>query len=199
MNRIQKHITKSLLAGFVAILPIGGLMLTVGYLEATISSSGISNMPFYFPGLGLFVSIVFIYMIGLAVTTFIGRWIWSRIDKLLHRLPSLGPLYQTLKQILGYGDGEEAVFQEVVLVPNKDIAAEELGLVTNQISDESGNIKLVIFIPGAPNPASGRLLVMDPASIKRISMSVNETLKALVSMGKTDISLIEKVKNKESE
>ena len=47
-------------------------------------------------------------------------------------------------------------FQEVVLVPNKDIAAEELGLVTNQISDESGNIKLVIFIPGAPNPASGR-------------------------------------------
>ena len=127
-------------------------------------------------------------MIGLAVTTFIGKWIWSRIDKLLHRLPTLGRLYQTLKQILGYGDGEEAVFQEVVLVPNKDIAAEELGLVTNKITDENGNIKLVIFIPGAPNPTSGRLLIMDSGSVKRISMPVNETLKTLVSMGKTDIS-----------
>ena len=188
MNRIQKHITKSLLAGFVAILPIGGLVLTVGYLESTISSSGLSSMPFYFPGLGLLVSFVFIYLIGLAVTTFIGKWIWSRIDKLLHRLPTLGRLYQTLKQILGYGDGEEAVFQEVVLVPNKDIAAEELGLVTNKITDENGNIKLVIFIPGAPNPTSGRLLIMDSGSVKRISMPVNETLKTLVSMGKTDIS-----------
>jgi uncharacterized membrane protein len=189
MNRIQKHITSSLLAGFVALLPIGGLVLTVGYLEATISSSGLSNMPFYFPGLGLIVSILFIYLIGLAVTTFIGRWIWSRIDKLLYKMPTLGRLYETLKQILGYGEGKEAIFHEAVLVPNKDIAAEELGLITNKLTDEEGNSKLVVFIPGAPNPTSGRLLIMDPDSVKRLSMPVNETLKALVSMGKTDINL----------
>ena len=189
MSRIQKHITSSLLAGFVAILPIGGLVLTVGYLESTISSSGLSGMPFYFPGLGLIVSILFIYLIGLAVTTFIGRWVWARIDKLLYKLPTLGRLYETLKQILGYGEGKEAIFHEAVLVPNKDIKAEELGLVTNRILDKNGNTRLVIFIPGAPNPTSGRLLVMDPDSVKPLSMPVNETLKALVSMGKTDINL----------
>ena len=189
MNLIKKHIVSCLIAGFVAILPIGGLIITIGYLESSISSSGLTNLPFYFPGLGLITTIISIYFIGLAVTTFIGKWIWDRIDKLLHKLPSLGTLYQTLKQILGYGEGKEAIFYEAVLVPNKDIEAEELGLVTNTITDEAGKTKLVIFVPGAPNPTSGRLLVMDKNSVKPLSMPINEALKALVSMGKTDIKL----------
>jgi len=189
MKRIQRHVTASLIAGFVAILPVSGLVLSVGYLESTISGSGLAKMPFYFPGLGLLAAFIVIYLIGLVVTTFVGRWAWTRIDKLLDKLPSLGRLYQTLKQILGYGEGEDAIFYEAVLVPTKEPNAEELGLVTNRITDEKGNAKLVIFVPGAPNPTSGRLLVMDRDSVKPLSMPVNETLKALVSMGKTDISL----------
>lgn len=189
MKRLNTHITKSLIAGFVAILPVGGLIVTVGYLETTISSSGLSTMPFYFPGFGLIATIIFIYLIGLVVTTFIGKWIWKRIDRLLDKLPALGRLYQTLKQILGYGEGEDAIFYEAVLVPSRDIQSEELGLITNKISDNKGNMKLVIFVPGVPNPTSGRLIVMDKESVKPLSMPVNETLKTLVSMGKTDINL----------
>ncbi len=189
MKHIQRHITGSLIAGFVAILPVGGLVLTVGYLESTISASGLSKIPFYFPGLGLLAAFLLIYFIGLIVTTFVGRWAWKKIDKLLDTLPSLGRLYQTLKQILGYGEGDEAIFYETVLVPSKDAVSEELGLVTNKITDDQGNTKLVIFVPGAPNPVSGRLMIMDRESVKLLSMPVNETLKALVSMGKTNISL----------
>lgn len=189
MKHIQRHIAAVLIAGFVAILPVGGLVLTVGYLESTISRSGLAKMPFYFPGLGLLAAFIVIYLIGLLVTTVGGRWVWTRIDKLLDKLPTLGRLYQTLKQILGYGEGQDAIFYEAVLVPAKEPNAEELGLVTNRIVDEKGNAKLVIFVPGAPNPASGRLLVVDRDSVKPISMPVSETLKALVSIGKTDISL----------
>jgi uncharacterized membrane protein len=189
MKRLHKHITSCLIAGIVAILPVGGLIITVGYLESTISGSGLSKMPFYFPGFGLLAAAVFIYLIGLGVTTFIGKWIWKRVDSILDKLPALGRLYQTLKQILGYGEGEDAIFYEAVLVPSRDIQSEELGLVTNRISDDKGNEKLVIFIPGVPNPTSGRLIVMDEGSVKPLSMPVNETLKALVSMGKTDIDL----------
>lgn len=189
MKRLHKHITSSLIAGFVAILPVGGLIVTIGYLESTISSSGLAKMPFYFPGFGLLAAIIFVYLIGLVVTTFIGKWIWKRVDSILDKLPALGRLYQTLKQILGYGEGEDAIFHEAVLVPSRDIQSEELGLVTNRITDDDGNTKLVIFIPGVPNPTSGRLIVMNKESVKPLSMPVNETLKALVSMGKTDIDL----------
>jgi uncharacterized membrane protein len=196
MKKIRKHITTNLIAGLVAILPVAGLILTIGYLEATISGSGLSKMSFYFPGLGLIAVIVLIYLIGLALTTFIGRWIWTSLDEVLDKLPALGPLYQTLKQILGYGKGEDAIFHETVLVPGRETGSEELGLVTNRISDAAGNIKLVIFVPGVPNPTSGRLIIMDRDSVRPVSMPVNETLKALVSMGKTEIDLGRAVRQK---
>lgn len=189
MKKIYKHITGSLIAGIVALLPVGGLIFIIGYLESTISSSGLSYMPFYFPGFGLLAAAIFIYLIGLLVTTFIGKWIWKRVDSIIDKLPALGRIYQTLKQILGYGEGKDAIFYEVVLVPSKDIKSEELGLVTNKIVDAEGKTKLVIFIPGVPNPTSGRLIVMDKELVKPLSMPVNEALKTLVSMGKTDIDL----------
>lgn len=189
MKRLKKHIAGNLIAGIVAILPIGGLIITIGYLESTISSSGLSKMPFYFPGAGLLAAFIVIYLIGLAVTTFVGKWIWNRVDRILDKLPALGSLYKTLKQILGYGEGKDAIFHEAVLIPSKDYQSEELGLVTNKITDDEGNTKLVIFIPGVPNPTSGRLVVMDRELVKPLAMPVNETLKALVSMGKTEIDL----------
>ncbi len=189
MKRIKRHITTCVIAGLVAILPVGGLIITVGYLESAISSSGLSKMPFYFPGFGLLAAVLLIYFIGLGVTTFVGRWLWKRIDRTLDRLPALGSLYQTLKQILGYGEGEDAIFYETVLVPSRDTDSEELGLVTNRILNPTGT-KLVIFIPGAPNPTSGRLIILDEKRVKPLDMPVNETLKALVSMGKTEIDIM---------
>lgn len=189
MKSLQKHIAGSLVAGIIAILPVGGLILSVGYLESTISSSGLSKLPFYFPGFGLIAAIFLIYLVGLVVTTFVGKWLWKRIDLLLDKLPALGGIYQTLKQILGYGEGKDAIFHEAVLIQSRDFQAEELGLVTNRIIDAEGKPKLVIFIPGAPNPTSGRLILLDEALVKRLAMPVNETLKALVSMGKTEVDL----------
>ncbi|HEB12287.1 MAG TPA: DUF502 domain-containing protein [Actinobacteria bacterium] len=189
MTRLYKHIGQAFLAGIVAILPIAGLIITVAYLESTISSTGISKIPFYFPGFGLLTAVISIYLVGLIVTNFIGKWIWKRVDKILNRLPALGRIYQTLKQILGYGEGEDAIFHEVVLVPSTDQQSEELGLVTNKMSDDQGHTNLIIFVPGAPSPTSGRLIVMRQDSVKRLAVPVNEAIKALVSMGKTEIDL----------
>jgi uncharacterized membrane protein len=115
MKKVYKHITGSLIAGIVVLLPVGGLIFIIGYLESTISSSGLSRTPFYFPGAGLLAAVIVIYLIGLFVTTFIGKWIWKRVDSILDELPALGSLYQTLKQILGYGEGKDAIFYEAVL------------------------------------------------------------------------------------
>src|SRR5258708_39183822 len=113
---IARHVTGCFLAGVVALLPIGGFVLTVAYLEATIAGSWLAGQPYYFPGLGLLATAAVIYLIGLTVSTFLGRWLWGRIDVLFDSLPALGRLYQTLKQIIGYGAGEDAIFQRAVLI-----------------------------------------------------------------------------------
>src|SRR5262249_10333232 len=157
----SKHVSRCFLAGIVALLPIGGFVITVAYLEATIAGSWLAKQSYYFPGLGLLATAIAIYLIGLTVSTFLGRWLWTRVYILFDSLPALGRLYQTLKQIIGYGEGKEAIFQRVILIRGSEPDGSELGLVTSETTDETGARKLIVFVPGAPNPTIGRLVVID--------------------------------------
>jgi uncharacterized membrane protein len=98
-------------------------------------------------------------------------------------------LYQTLKQIIGYGEGKDAIFHRVVLVCGDVPEAAELGLVTNETADATGKRKLIVFVPGAPNPTAGRLIVIDAERTVPLSVSVSDALKTLLSVGKTPLSL----------
>ena len=189
MNPVLKHITTSLLAGLVAILPIGGLIMMIGALESSISKSGVSQLSFYFPGLGIIIVVLLIYLIGLILTTFVGKWIWGKIDNILNNLPALGKLYVSLKQILGYGEGKDAIFHETVLVPAQGGTGMEFGLITNKINLPDGSEKLVVFIPGSPNPTTGRLIITQADQVQITDIPVNTTFKLLVAAGKADIKL----------
>jgi uncharacterized membrane protein len=189
MEGVWKHVYKNLIAGVVALLPIGGTILGIAWLDFTISESWLAQQPFYFPGMGLVAVLVVIYLVGLAVSTFLGRFAWSLADGILKRLPLLGSLYATLKQILGYGEGGDAIFEKAVFVRSRENDAEELGLITNRLQDDQGADKVIVFVPGSPNPSTGRLLVLDESEIRPLGMKVNDALTALVSVGKSGLDL----------
>jgi len=189
MSRLSQHFTKCLMAGVITILPIGGLVLAAAYIESSIYKSGISLLPYYVPGMGILLVVLATYVIGLTVSTVIGNWAWRKFDQLLNSLPALGKMYASLKQILGYGDGENAMFHQTVLVPSRDGTCDELGLVTNEITLDDGSKRIIVFVPGTPNPATGRLVITTREQVKPTPMSAHETLKALVAVGKTDIRL----------
>lgn len=179
------HVTRCFVAGIVALLPVGGTILGIALLEGTIRDALFRNAGFYFPGLGILAAAAAIYLVGLAVTTFVGRYLWRTVDRVLDSLPALGLLYRSLKQILGYGEGRDALFVEAVVVPCTDIGGEQLGLVTSRVTDAEGREKQLVFVPGAPNPTTGRLVMVDPGSCRSLGVPVHEVLKLLVSVGKT--------------
>ena len=189
MNRLSRHFTTKLLAGLVALLPIGGLVITIAYMESTLSSAGLTRLPSYFPGMGILLALVIIYLIGLILTTFIGKWLWARVDRLLNRLPALGKLYRFLKQILGYGEGEQAVFEKTVLVPAQGGTGKEPGLVTNTLTLGNGEKSWTVFIPGSPNPTSGRLNIVRPDQVELTSIPVTAVFKTLIAAGQYDIEM----------
>ncbi len=189
MRPITRHLSQCFLAGALTLLPAVGLVLTVASLESSIAGSWLARQPFYFPGLGLVLTAATVYLVGLAVSTLLGRWLWARLDTILDRLPLLGQLYQTAKQVLGSGHGKEAMFQRAVLVASGEGGGEEVGLVTGEIPDAGGGRKLTVFIPGSPNPTNGRLLILDARATRPLNLPVNEALKAIVSLGKMPLSL----------
>jgi uncharacterized membrane protein len=77
----------------------------------------------------------------------------------------------------------------VILIRGSEPDGSELGLVTNETTDDTGARKLIVFVPGAPNPTTGRLIVIDAARTLPLSVSVNDALKTLLSVGKTPLSL----------
>ena len=191
MQALGQHITKCVIAGIVAILPVGGLILTIAYLESLVSSSGLSKLAFYFPGMGLLLAVLSIYLVGLTVSTFVGKWFWSTCDAMLNKLPALGKLYQSLKQILGYGEGDDAIFHETVLITSPDKVGEELGLITNTIALPDGQTNYVVFVPGSPNPTAGRLIITQPEHVRKIPATTNDALRVLVALGKGQLPLEE--------
>ncbi|MHC5064487.1 MAG: DUF502 domain-containing protein [Planctomycetota bacterium] len=177
---MKRHVVRCLIAGVVAILPIGGTILGIVYAESMLAGTWLADQVWYFPGLGLIGAVLALYLLGLTVTTFLGRWLWRWIDRGLHQFPVLGELYATLKQILGYGGGKEALFHSVAMVPSLDTGGKQIGLVTQR--EEGG--QCTVFLPGSPNPTAGRLVMLPEGDITKLDSEVSDALKVLVSLGK---------------
>jgi len=184
MNSPVRHVTRCLVGGIVALLPIGGTALGIFYLETTLSES-FRDEGWYFWGLGLLAALALIYVVGLFVTTFVGRWLWKAVDKLLERLPLVGTLYQSLKEVLGYDTDRDRFFEAVVAVRVDD--GFEIGLVTGTADGPDGTEHTLVFVPSSPNPTNGRLLLLPAEHIKKLDLRAADALRGLVSMGKTPL------------
>lgn len=185
MSSPTRHVTRCLVGGVVALLPIGGTILGVTYLEATITAGWRDEVSWYFPGLGLVLAVLVVYVVGLFVTTFLGRWLWRTADKLLERLPLIGTLYQSLKEVLGYDTQKDRFFEAVVAVRVDE--GFEIGLVTGKADGPDGTEHTLVFVPSAPNPSNGRLLLLPPERIQTLDLRAADALRGLVSMGKTPL------------
>jgi uncharacterized membrane protein len=182
ISLLKKHLTKCFVAGLVAILPIAGLVLTIVYFENQIAGVWLKQQGYYFFGMGVLLLGISLYLIGLAVTSLIGRWFFHRFDRLMDSLPILGTLYQTLKQLLGYGEGPNGLFKRVVWVMLDSPERYELGLVTCEASNETAG-RIGIFLPNAPTPTSGKLIYLLPEQTLPTGISVNDAMQMLVSLG----------------
>ena len=186
MNSPTRHVTRCLVGGIVALLPIGGTALGLVYAETTLARSWRDDVSWYFPGMGIVAALLLVYLVGLLVTTFFGRWLWRQADKLLQRVPLVGTLYSSLKEVLGYDTERDRFFESVVAVRVDD--GFEIGLVTGRADGPDGTEHTIVFVPSSPNPSNGRLLLLPPDHIKVLDLRAADALRGLVSMGKTPLN-----------
>ncbi len=186
MNAPTRHLTRCLVAGIVAMLPMGGAVFTIVWLENAITSSWRQQAEsWYFPGLGLLLALLAVYLVGFFVTTFLGRWLWRSVDRLLEKLPVMGTLYQSLKEVLGYDSSRGRFFEGVVAVRADE--GYEIGFITGQSPGPDGSPHTLVFVPSSPNPTNGKLLLVEPGQLKKLDVRTADALRALVSMGKTSL------------
>ena len=187
---LGREIRGHFFAGILIIVPVGLTMWILVWIFASIDDflQGIAIEPIFgheITGVGFAITIVIIYIAGFIASNVIGKKLIRYGESLLGKVPIARYLYTGIRQIMNsFSEPGRTGFMQVVLVefPRKDIRT--IGFVTNEISDESGEKLINVFIPTAPNPTSGFLQIARESDIIRTTISVEAALKMVVSGGR---------------
>jgi uncharacterized membrane protein len=142
----------------------------------------------YYPGLGIAVLVLGIFLVGLLTANFMGHWIVSRYEKLLQGLPLVRSIYSAIKSVVHTisMQGKEN-FRGVVLVefPRRDmyLLAFVVAETKGEIATKSGRKLLNLFVPTSPNPTSGYLVFVPDTDVTFLDISVEEAMKTIMSGG----------------
>ena len=109
-------------------------------------------------------------------------------EKILSKIPVLGNIYSGLKQLFEAILGKKSnSFREVVLLeyPREGIWAMAFltGDTKGEVNRKTKNKMVNVFLPTTPNPTSGFLLFVPKKDILRLTMTVEEGIKMIISAG----------------
>jgi uncharacterized membrane protein len=143
---------------------------------------------FHIPGLGTILTLLFIFLTGLATRNFIGKrivWAW---EALLTRIPVVRSIYSSVKQVSDTLFSETGnAFRTAVLVqwPRADVWT--IGFVTGTPGGDVANYLvgdyLSVYVPTTPNPTGGYFVMLRKNDCVELKMSVDDALKYVISMG----------------
>ena len=185
-------IKRRIFAGLIALMPIMAtywiIKLLFEFLDR-LAQPLLAVIGIQIPGLGIILTILFIFIIGLFVTNVLGRTIlkWSEI--IVARVPIVSTIYNSIKQITGAFSGSTAKsFQRVILIeyPRRNLWT--MAFVTNESKNKKGDIFYHLFVPTTPNPTSGVFIIVPKKDAIHPNISVESGLRTIVSGGIISIS-----------
>lgn len=141
-------------------------------------------IPVRIPGLGVIISLVVLFLLGLLVTNFLGKKLIEWGEWILKKIPVASTVYDTAKQITQAMTGTATrAFQKGVWIEYPRRGLWTLAFVTGESKDGGGKEYYHLFVPTTPNPTSGFMLVIPKTDAIDTKMSVEVALKAIISGG----------------
>jgi len=190
-------IRRYLIAGLLVWLPLGVTILVirllVGFMDQTLQVIPKEYQPdqllgFHVPGLGVVLAVSIVLLTGIIVANFFGRQLVALWEAFLARIPLVRTIYISVKQIaetLLSSSGQS--FRKVLLIeyPRRGIwtLAFQTGNAVAEVQAKTGVTIVNVFVPTTPNPTSGFFIMMPKDDIIELSMSVDDALKMIMSVG----------------
>ena len=143
---------------------------------------------FAIPGLGTILTLLVIFLTGLATRNFIGKRVVMVWESILRRIPVFNTIYSSVKQVsdtLFSSSGN--AFRKALLVQYPRQGAWTIAFLTGTPGGDVRNHLtgdyVSLYVPTTPNPTSGFFLMVPRADTIELDMTVDEALKYIVSMG----------------
>lgn len=130
------------------------------------------------------LTFVALYSIGVIATNFLGKFIISFFETILHNVPIIKNVYTSSKKLIEIISlPSRQSFKRVVIVEYPRVGMKAFAFVTGSLKTQDGTELSSIFIPTTPNPTSGFLIYLSERDIEETDLSVEEGMKLIVSGG----------------
>jgi uncharacterized membrane protein len=141
--------------------------------------------------IGVGLSILLVYIVGLFVGNLIGRTLWRMAERQVMRIPLVRAIYPAVKQVTDFilAPRKAGQFDEsrVVAVHARDPNVWSIGLVTGNglrpLNEAVGGEMVTVFIPSSPTAFSGYVVVVPRESVVELPLKVEEAMRMLISGG----------------
>jgi uncharacterized membrane protein len=188
---------KYLVAGLLIWLPLAITLWVLDFIVTTMDRT-LMVLPaslhpdqvlgVHVPGLGLVMSVIILLVTGALAANIIGARMFSWWEAVLVKIPIVRPIYSSVKQVsdtLFASKGQS--FRKVVLIEFPNRGQWTFGFIVGApgaaIERETAGDLITVYVPTAPNPTSGYVLLVRPAEVKELDVTVDDALKFHLSMG----------------
>jgi len=198
MGAVRKWLFSGLLVLVPLIITLWVLDWVVGTLDQTLRILPTRWQPdqwlgMHIPGLGVVFALVVVLSIGALASNIIGNRIVTWWHALLHRIPVVRSIYSGVKQVSDTLFSEKGnAFRKAVLVrwPHDQmwtigfLTGSPAGNVLEHLQAQGGDETFIsVYVPTTPNPTGGYFVMVRQRDCVELSMSVDEALTYIVSMG----------------
>ena len=187
-KRFEGHVQSKTLAGLADLVP--ALVTLVVILFLVEKTDGlirplpfVSGRPWDFPGIGLLVGVVVFYLVGLTVSTALGRRLSGWKDSLLGCIPVIRNIFRVTQQVMTSLTSQYS-FSRVVFLewPREGMIA--MGFVTGRAySAKTKDSMAIVYIPTIPNPTSGNMSLVMEDDLIETDLAVDDAMKLVFSGG----------------
>ena len=148
----------------------------------------LQRIPFFWDFLATIVVLLLVTAFGFLSNYVLGKYFFSVGERAIQRIPGVGAVYQSVKQIVAtFGSQNRNLFNKVVVVEYPRKGVWTLGFLTNKTQSEAhasiGSDIWTVFVPTTPNPTSGFLILLPRHEIVELDMSVGDGMKMIISGG----------------
>lgn len=143
----------------------------------------------YLQAAGLVVAITLIYLAGFLLGGFLGRKLYTSLERVISRIPGFKQVYPHVKQLVDLVLGDKPMaFNKVVMIQFPKRGTWAMGFVTGKpmrgMAKAAGEGEFVtVFVPTTPTPFTGFTLTVAAKDAVEVQISIDEAIRYLITGG----------------
>lgn len=187
---LWKYLKHAFIRGLIALAPISLTLAFIYWIYETLEQlfakplRAILGERLYFPGFGIILALLFILIVGSFIHYLFVQRLTTYGERILTKIPLVKTLYNSLREIMGYFQGDKKEARQVVRVEIQGIYV--LGLVTREDFEETSSIlkknEVAVFIP-VSYQIGGYTVFVSRSKIEKIDISIEEAMRFAMTAG----------------